>query len=168
MTDAEPVPRTCIRRPANRVEDAFDPLEPDLPGLTVVDQGARYAFLNGTSMVAPHAAGVAALIRQLHPNWSPGAVAAALERSATPLACPADWQPLNEDDDRERCYGSVNRNSFFGAGLINAKQAAQLYTNQGGIGSRRADIGPNLGPTHPARAHADSTRPCLTTVSRRL
>lgn len=106
--------------------DAFDPLEPDLPGLTVVDQGARYAFLNGTSMAAPHAAGVAALIRQLHPNWSPGAVAAALERSATPLACPADWQPLNEDDDRERCYGSANRNSFFGAGLINAEQAAQL------------------------------------------
>lgn len=106
--------------------DAFDPLEPDLPGLTVVDQGARYAFLNGTSMAAPHAAGVAALIRQLHPNWSPGAVAAALERSATPLACPADWQPLNEDDDRERCYGSANRNSFFGAGLINAEQAVQL------------------------------------------
>lgn len=106
--------------------DAFDPLEPDLPGLTVVDQGARYAFLNGTSMAAPHAAGVAALIRQLHPKWSPGAVAAALERSATPLACPADWQPLNEDDDRERCYGSANRNSFFGAGLINAEQAAQL------------------------------------------
>jgi subtilisin family serine protease len=106
--------------------DAFDPLEPDLPGLTVVDQGARYAFLNGTSMAAPHAAGVAALIRQVHPNWSPGAVAAALERSATPLACPADWQPLDENDDRERCYGSANHNSFFGAGLINAEQAAQL------------------------------------------
>ncbi len=65
--------------------DAFDPLEPRLPGITVVDQGARYGFLNGTSMAAPHAAGVAALIRQAHPKWSQGAVAAALERSATPL-----------------------------------------------------------------------------------
>jgi subtilisin family serine protease len=106
--------------------DAYDPLEPDLPGLTVVDQGQRYAFLNGTSMAAPHAAGVAALLRQLHPNWSPGAVAAALERSATPLACPADWQPVDENDDRQRCYGSANHNSFFGAGLVNAARAAQL------------------------------------------
>jgi subtilisin family serine protease len=106
--------------------DIFDPLEPDLPGITVVDHGARYGFLNGTSMAAPHAAGVAALIRQVHPGWSPGAVAAALERSATPLACPADWQPVDEDDDRERCYGSANRNSFFGAGMVNAARAAAL------------------------------------------
>jgi lantibiotic leader peptide-processing serine protease len=70
-------------------------------------QGARYGFLNGTSMAAPHAAGVAALIRQVHPEWSQGAVAAALERSATPLACPADWEPIDEDDDRQRCYGSA-------------------------------------------------------------
>ena len=106
--------------------DAFDPLGPDLPGITVVDQGARYGFLNGTSMAAPHATGVAALIRQSHSDWSPEAVAAALARSATPLACPVDWQPLDEDDDRERCYGSVGRNSFFGAGLVNAAQAARL------------------------------------------
>jgi lantibiotic leader peptide-processing serine protease len=106
--------------------DAFDPLEPDLPGITVVDHGARYGFLNGTSMAAPHAAGVAALIRQVHPEWSQGAVAAALERSATPLACPADWQPIDENDDRQRCYGSANRNSFFGAGIVNAARAAAL------------------------------------------
>src|SRR5829696_2681375 len=106
--------------------DAFDPLEPDLPGITVVDHGARYGFLNGTSMAAPHAAGVAALIRQSHPEWSQGAVAAALERSATPLACPADWEPIDEDDDRQRCYGSANRNSFFGAGMVNAARAAAL------------------------------------------
>src|SRR5215217_5242453 len=106
--------------------DAFDPLEPDLPGITVVDQGARYGFLNGTSMAAPHASGVAALIRQVHPEWSQGAVAAALERSATPLACPADWQPIDENDDRQRCYGSANRNSFFGAGMVNATRAAAL------------------------------------------
>jgi lantibiotic leader peptide-processing serine protease len=106
--------------------DVLDPLEPDLPGLTVVDRGARYAFLQGTSMSAPHASGVAALIRQSHPNWSPGAVTAALERSATPLACPPDWQPLDPSDDRQRCYGSANRNSFFGAGLVNATRAARL------------------------------------------
>jgi subtilisin family serine protease len=106
--------------------DALDPLEPNLPGITVVDHGARYGFLNGTSMAAPHAAGVAALIRQRHPGWSSGAVAAALERSAVPLACPANWQPVDTSDDRERCYGSANRNSFFGAGIVNAARAASL------------------------------------------
>ncbi|TDO45951.1 subtilase family protein [Kribbella sp. VKM Ac-2527] len=104
--------------------DAFDPLEPDLPGITVVDQGARYGFLNGTSMAAPHTAGVAALIRESHPGWSAGAVAAAVQRMAAPLACPANWQPIDENDDRQRCYGSPNRNSFFGAGLVNATNAA--------------------------------------------
>jgi subtilisin family serine protease len=106
--------------------DAFDPLEPVLPGLTVVDHGARYGFLNGTSMASPHAAGVAALIRESHPNWSAGTVAVALKRSATPLACPINWQPLNEDDDRQRCYGSASRNSFFGSGLVDAARAAAL------------------------------------------
>jgi hypothetical protein len=47
-----------------------------------------------------------------------------LQRTATPLACPANWQPIDEDDDRQRCYGSPNHNSFFGAGLVNAARAA--------------------------------------------
>ena len=104
--------------------DVFDPLEALFPGLTAIDHGARYGFLNGTSMSSPHAAGVAALIRQVHPGWSSGAVSAALQRSATPLACPADWEPIDETDDRQRCYGSPSHNSFFGAGIVNAANAA--------------------------------------------
>ncbi len=90
------------------------------PGLTVIDHGARYIEINGTSMAAPHATGVAALIKQLHPNWGPAAVAAALQRTASPLACPADWQPLYDGDLRLPCQGDGGRTSFFGNGLVDA------------------------------------------------
>ncbi|HZC73898.1 MAG TPA: S8 family serine peptidase [Jatrophihabitans sp.] len=102
----------------------LDSLNGPFPGVTVVDHGATYAELNGTSMASPHAAGVAALIRQLHPNWGPSAVAAALYRTATPMSCPPDWQPLGSGDERLRCYGgSDGYTSFFGHGLVNAAAA---------------------------------------------
>jgi lantibiotic leader peptide-processing serine protease len=95
------------------------------PGLTVTDGGGKYVELNGTSMASPHAAGVAALIKQLHPGWSPGALSAAVQRTASPLACPADWQPLFDGDLRTRCQGAAGRNSFFGHGLVDADAATR-------------------------------------------
>jgi subtilisin family serine protease len=95
------------------------------PGFTVVDQGARYIYLNGTSMASPHAAGVAALVQQMHPNWGRRAVKAAVQRVAQHLDCPPDWEPLGPGDERERCYGMGGRTSFFGHGLVDAAAAAQ-------------------------------------------
>jgi lantibiotic leader peptide-processing serine protease len=103
----------------------LDPLNANFPGITVVDQGATYMYLNGTSMASPHAAGVAALIVQMHPNWKPGAVKSAVERSAQHLDCPPDWQPLGPNDERTTCYGNGGRTSFFGHGLVDAEAAAQ-------------------------------------------
>lgn len=112
--------------PANgQIYLGYDGLNLLYPGITVVDQGATYAELNGTSMASPHAAGVAALVVQMHPKWSQGAVAAAVERSAQTLTCPPDWQPLNASDERERCYGGGGTTSFFGKGLVDALAAAQ-------------------------------------------
>ena len=105
--------------------DAFDPLNAFFPGLTVIHDGARYIYLNGTSMSSPHAAGVAALVKEMHPNWGPGAVKAAVQRSAQHLDCPPDWEPLGPNDERETCYGNGGRTSFFGHGLVDAAAAAQ-------------------------------------------
>jgi lantibiotic leader peptide-processing serine protease len=87
---------------------------------TVLDGTARYAWISGTSMASPHVAGVAALVRENHPNWSSGAVTAAITRSATPFACPTEWPA----DDERQCTGSPTQNSFYGSGLANAEGAA--------------------------------------------
>lgn len=95
-------------------------------GLTVLaDSGDRYGYLNGTSMSSPHAAGVAALVKENHPNWGPDAIKAAVQRTTQQLECPADWEPLNSADERYRCYGNRGRTSFFGHGLVDANAAAQ-------------------------------------------
>jgi len=108
----------------SEIWNAFDPLNAVFPGITTTDAGAGYVYLNGTSMSSPHAAGVAALVVEMHPTWAPLAVAAAVERTAQRLTCPPDWEPIGPDDERERCYGGGGRTSFFGAGLVDAEAAA--------------------------------------------
>src|SRR6185503_17908130 len=63
-------------------------LKPDIsaPGFAIeaagVATGNEAASLSGTSMAAPHVSGVAVLLRQLHPNWSPAQIKAVLMNQA--------------------------------------------------------------------------------------
>ena len=111
--------------PGDGIWDFYDFIEGVLPqydGLTVLaDGGYRYGYLNGTSMASPHAAGVAALVKQMHPEWSPGAVKAAVQRSTQQMSCPAVQLP----GDPRRCYGENGRTSFFGHGMVDADAAAR-------------------------------------------
>ena len=108
----------------SEIWNVFDPLNANFPGITVIDQGAGYAYLNGTSMSSPHAAGVAALVRDVHPDLAPSAVMAEVQSSAQQTPCPPDWEPLNPADERLRCYGGNGYTSFFGHGLVDAEAAA--------------------------------------------
>ncbi|KAM2905033.1 hypothetical protein COP2_004686 [Malus domestica] len=46
-------------------------------------QGEHFAMMSGTSMAAPHVTGLAALVRQKFPNFSPSAIASALSTTAS-------------------------------------------------------------------------------------
>ena len=71
-----------------------DILKPDLtaPGVNILagfspdsafsTPGENFAYLSGTSMSTPHIAGVAALLRQAHPEWPPSAIKSALMTTA--------------------------------------------------------------------------------------
>ena len=69
-----------------------DVLKPDLiaPGQDILaavappaNAGMSFNLYSGTSMSAPHVAGLAALLRDLHPNWSPMMIKSALMTTGT-------------------------------------------------------------------------------------
>ncbi len=69
-----------------------DILKPDImaPGVDVIaavspagSNGNNFDALSGTSMSSPHMAGLGALMKQLHPDWSPAAIKSAFMTSAT-------------------------------------------------------------------------------------
>jgi hypothetical protein len=71
------------------VTDFWELIKPNIvaPGSSIssTDLDGGYSSRSGTSMAAPHIAGSAALIKQLHPSWSPEMIQANLMNSAKDL-----------------------------------------------------------------------------------
>jgi subtilisin family serine protease len=92
-------------------------LKPDIaaPGHVIASaragSGADLVRLTGTSMAAPHVTGAAALLRALHPSWSPEDIKAALMNTA-----------IATHDS----YGIPYPESMTGSGRIQIAEAARL------------------------------------------
>ncbi len=99
------------------------------PSLRVVENGAKYCYLQGTSMAGPHAVGVAALILSAHGSSGSGQAAAALQNATDPLSCPSDlsiYAPFPQNSgEPQTCQGGSGHNSWYGAGEVNALKAVQ-------------------------------------------
>jgi subtilisin family serine protease len=78
-----------------------DLLKPDLmsPGVDILaavspaSSGLDYNLYSGTSMASPHVAGLAALFKNLHPNWTPMMIKSALMTSASDILDGPDTDP---------------------------------------------------------------------------
>ncbi|XP_023742898.2 subtilisin-like protease SBT2.4 [Lactuca sativa] len=68
-----------ILAPGHSIWAAWSPMSVKTPIL----EGCNFGLISGTSMATPHIAGVAALIKQRHPSWSPSMIASAMATTAT-------------------------------------------------------------------------------------
>ncbi|KAM7514350.1 hypothetical protein LguiA_003933 [Lonicera macranthoides] len=82
----------------------------------IYDLVADYALLSGTSMAAPHLAGVAAMIKAVHRAWSPAAIRSALMTTANTMD--------NTDSAiQDQWTGFTATPLDFGAGHVNPNKA---------------------------------------------
>jgi len=115
--------------PNGRVLSTWPQLLPQTCAATrqVFENGTLYCYQQGTSMAAPHAVGVAALIMSRYPGMSANGVTAMLQNTADPLACPDTAQyaffPSVNNDAPQVCTGGPGYNSFNGHGQVNALTA---------------------------------------------
>lgn len=67
-------------------------VEISAPGVSINStvRGGGYGIKSGTSMACPHVAGAAALLKELHPTWSPSTIRARLRATADDLGVPGN------------------------------------------------------------------------------
>jgi subtilisin family serine protease len=82
-----------------------------------------WASYQGTSMAAPHVAGIAALLKQQHPDWTPAMIKSALMTTATDTFADAQAGDLKGNLPFGQGAGHINPNGASDPGLVfNATQ----------------------------------------------
>ena len=106
-----------------------DLLKPDItaPGVSVIaavappgNDGLDFNAYDGTSMSTPHISGIAAMIKQKHPTWSPMWIKSALMTTATTLTNRGNPIKRGANNATPLDYGSghVRPAQAFNPGLV--------------------------------------------------
>ncbi|KAK6146392.1 hypothetical protein DH2020_020261 [Rehmannia glutinosa] len=105
-------------------------------------KGQTFALLSGTSMATPHVAGIAALIKQKHPSWSPAAITSAMmttanvtDQSGAPILAQGK-NKLAPATPFDFGAGSINPSKAIDPGLVfdvNFKQYVQFLCAVPGV-----------------------------------
>lgn len=135
--------------------DGNDVIKPDIaaPGTGIIAAGPNapgeegsFAFLSGTSMAAPHVAGLAAVYLGANPLASPAEVKSALMTTAT--------DTVNADGSTNQDWfaqgaGFVNATSFLDAGVYYANGLSDWYGYLRGVGYELPDswVGSPIDPS---------------------
>ncbi|XP_040379076.1 subtilisin-like protease SBT3.9 [Oryza brachyantha] len=128
-------------------------LKPDVaaPGVAILAASpktptyrrASYHFSSGTSMACPHVSGIVAVLKSLHPDWSPAALKSAIMTTA--LSYDNNGMPIQANgrvpkiaDPFDYGAGFVNPNMAADPGLIydiNPSDYFKFFNCMGGLGS---------------------------------
>ena len=123
---APAVARRCQRQPLSGFSNrGLGVIDVAAPGSRIASTvlGGGYAFLSGTSMASPNAAGVMALLKSTHPTWGPDQLGRASSEQATPKAC-------GTTTGGAPCVGTPEMNSYFGHGVVDAPKAVVRIPRQ--------------------------------------
>jgi subtilisin family serine protease len=96
------------------------------------------SFYIGTSQASPHVAGAAALLRAIHPDWTPAEVESALMMTAvTPLHLPGSADPAGVFD---RGAGRIDLTAVARAGLLLDETAAGFRAANPALGGSATNL----------------------------
>uniref|UniRef100_A0A0D3FS33 Subtilisin-like protease n=1 Tax=Oryza barthii TaxID=65489 RepID=A0A0D3FS33_9ORYZ len=102
-------------------------LKPDIaaPGVSILAaaqipyyKGVSYHFDSGTSMACPHVAGIIAVLKSIHPKWSPAALKSAIMTTA--LTYDNNGMPIQANGRVQKIADPFD----YGAGFVNPVMAA--------------------------------------------
>lgn len=106
------------------------------PSDPAVVGGELYQAIAGTSMSAPHAAGVSALVKAAHPNWTPGQIKSALMTSSLQSVVDVDGSAAGVFD---RGAGSIRADRAI-APVLTISETAADFANSATDDLHRIDL----------------------------
>ncbi|CAO2045386.1 unnamed protein product, partial [Urochloa humidicola] len=101
-------------------------IKPDIaaPGVSILAaKGSSYAFMSGTSMACLHVSGIVALLKSVHPDWSPAMIKSAIMTTASVtdrfgMPIQAEGSPRKLADPFEFGGGHINPDKAADPGLV--------------------------------------------------